>query len=101
MQNEPVQPELQFFADPAIDRLLGVVFNLAGEVQVLRDRLQILEAVLEQQQSIAPGAVDAFKPSGKLQQSLDADRGAYVKHLFDPMLGLAASRSISEVSGGN
>jgi len=101
MQNEPVQPELQFFADPAIDRLLGVVFNLAGEVQVLRDRLQILEAVLEQQQSIAPGALNAFKPSGELQRSLDADRSTYVKHLFDPMLGLAASRSITEVSGDN
>lgn len=100
MPDKPVQPELQFFTDPAVDRLLGVVFNLAGEVQVLRDRLQILEAVLEQQQSIAPGAVDAFKPSGELQLSLDADRSAYVKHLFDPMLGLAASRSVTGASRG-
>lgn len=100
MSDKPVQPELQFFADPAIDRLLGVVFNLAGEVQVLRDRLQILEAVLEQKECIASGAVDAFKPAAELQESLDADRAAYVKHLFDPMLGLAASRSVTEVSGG-
>jgi hypothetical protein len=100
MQNEPVQPELQFFADPAIDRLLGVVFNLAGEVQVLRDRLQILEAVLEQQHSIAPGAVNAHTASAQLQASLEAERAAYVKNLFDPMLGLAASRSVTGVCHG-
>jgi hypothetical protein len=97
MDNSGSQPELQFFADPAIDRLLGVVFNLAGEVQVLRDRLQVLEAVLEQQKGIAPGALDTFVPSPELQGRLDADRGAYVKHLFDPMLGLAASRSVTEL----
>jgi hypothetical protein len=97
MDEKTVQPELQFFADPAMDRLLGVVFNLAGEVQVLRDRLQILEAVLAGQQIIASDAVDGFVPSAELQARLDADRGAYVKHLFDPMLGLAASRSVMEL----
>jgi hypothetical protein len=99
MDDKTAQPELQFFADPAIDRLLGVVFNLAGEVQVLRDRMQLLEALLAQQDLITPGAVDAFVPGTPLQARLDADRAAYVKHLFDPMLGLAASRSVSGVTG--
>jgi hypothetical protein len=101
MNDKPAQPELQFFADPAIDRLLGVVFNLAGEVQVLRDRLQLLEAVLAGKGVIAADAVEGFVPAADLQARMDADRGAYVKHLFDPMLGLAASRSATGVSHGS
>lgn len=95
-----VRPELQFFSDPAVDRLMGVVFNMATELQVLRDRVQALEAVLVQQQGLAPGAVDAFVPPADMQARLDADRGALVKHLFDPLLGRAASRSVQEVSRG-
>lgn len=35
--------EQTFFADPALDRLLGVTMALAAEVYVLRNRLQALE----------------------------------------------------------
>ena len=41
-------PDLTFFPDPNVDRVLGVVLELAAEVYVLRDRLQTLERVLEQ-----------------------------------------------------
>lgn len=94
----PDQPELNFFTDPAIDRLLGVVFNLATELQVTRDRLQRLEAVLVERQGLAAEAVEQFVPGPALQARLDADRRDYVRHLLEPMLGRAASRSLS--SGG-
>ena len=38
--------EQTFFADPAIDRLVGMVFALTAEVHVLRDRLALLEDAL-------------------------------------------------------
>jgi hypothetical protein len=37
------RPEQTFFADPALDRLYGVVWALATEVYVLRDRVGLLE----------------------------------------------------------
>ena len=35
-------PEQSFFADPALDRAMGVIMALATEVYVLRDRLRAL-----------------------------------------------------------
>ena len=35
------------FPDPVSDKILGVVLALATEVWVLKDRLQLMEAVLE------------------------------------------------------
>ena len=36
-------PDLTFFRDPAVDRVLGVVLELAGEVYTLRERVRVLE----------------------------------------------------------
>ena len=36
-------PDLTFFRDPAIDRVLGVVMELAEEVYALRERVRVLE----------------------------------------------------------
>ena len=91
----PDQPELNFFIDPAIDRLLGVVFNLATELQATRDRLQRLEAVLVERQGLPAEAVEQFEPGPALQARLEADRRDYVRHLLEPMLGRAASRSMT------
>lgn len=41
------RPEQTFFPDPGLDRVSGVVMALATEVQVLRDRVQALEAPLD------------------------------------------------------
>ena len=36
-------PDLTFFPDPAVDRVLGVVMELAEEVYTLRQKLAALE----------------------------------------------------------
>lgn len=36
-------PDLTFFSDPAVDRILGVVMELAEEVYALRERVRALE----------------------------------------------------------
>ena len=87
------QSEQTFFADPAVDRLLSVVFSLAAEVHVLRDRLTLLESMLAER-----GVVDAAKlndavPEGALEARLGADRTALVRHLFEGLPGRLASKS--------
>ena len=95
-----LQLEQTYFPDPAADRLMGVVFNLAAEVQVLRDRVQVLEHLLEQKCVVARGAVDGFRGSEEAERAMAQDRRDYVRHLLEPVLGYAASRNDLESSHG-
>jgi hypothetical protein len=87
------RPEQTFFADPALDRLMGVVMALATEVYVLRDRLRALEARLAESGTLRPGALDA-DPSPEELAASAAEREAFVANLLEPLLGLEASKSL-------
>lgn len=69
----PPRPEQTFFADPAIDRLLGVTMALAAEVYVLRARLRALEARTD------ASAADAATP--------DEDAATFAARLLEPLRG--------------
>ncbi len=88
---EPSRPEQTFFADPAVDRVLGVVMALATEVYVLRDRVRAMEAQLT-----ARGALDGAEldrePDGAVLAASRADREAFVQHLMQPLLGQQVSK---------
>ncbi len=89
----PPAPEQRFFDDPATDRLMGVVFSLATELQVLRDRVAVLELQLEKTAGLQRTALDGFVPTQEQQAALTRDREAYVAHVLAPLLGQQASRS--------
>lgn len=96
MSTEPVvlpDAEQIFFADPAVDRLLGVLFTLSAEVHVLRDRLTLLEAELARSGAIDPARLDEARPEGELEARLHAQRSAFVRHLFESLGGRLASKS--------
>ncbi len=94
------QPEQTFFPDPAADRLMGVLFNLAAEVQVLRDRNRVLEDILRTKGLLKTGDIEAYRGDDAFEQALAADRRAYVRHLLEPVLGRAASRNDVEAGRG-
>lgn len=98
--NPPAQPEQTYFPDPSADRIMGVVFNLAAEVQVLRDRIRVMEHLLEAKGVLARSEIDAFRGSDEQEQSIAADRRDYVRHLLEPVLGRAASRNDLEAGRG-
>ena len=98
--NEARQMEQTYFPDPAIDRVMGVVFNLAAELQVLRDRVRVLEHLLEAKGVVAPGAIDSFRGTDEQEQAVAADRRAYVRHVLEPVMGRAASRNDVEANRG-
>lgn len=64
------RPEQTFFADPAIDRLLGVTMALAAEVYMLRERVRQL---------------DGAAASGDATPGEDA--AAFVARLLEPLRG--------------
>ncbi|HEY7608303.1 MAG TPA: hypothetical protein VIF14_03650 [Alphaproteobacteria bacterium] len=86
-------PEQTFFADPALDRAMGVIMALATEVYVLRDRLEALEAKLAESGVVAKAALDA-EPSPEALAAAARERAAFVAHLLEPLLGEAASKAL-------
>ena len=51
-----------FFDDPAIDKLLAMLMGLAGEVSVLRDRLDTVERLAEQNKLFTRTEVENYQP---------------------------------------
>jgi hypothetical protein len=93
MANARRDPEQAFFADPALDRAMGVIMALATEVYVLRDRLGALEAELERRGIVPKAALDA-EPTPESIAAASADRATFVAHLLEPLLGEAASKAL-------
>lgn len=94
------QPEQTYFPDPAVDRVMGVVFNLAAELQVLRDRVRVLEHLLEAKGVVARSAIDGWRGTSEQEQAIADDRRDYVRHLLEPIIGRAASRNDVEARRG-
>lgn len=87
------QAEQTFFADPAIDRLVGMVFALTAEVHVMRDRLALLEDALRQRGVVDIASLDSAIPAGALEARIAADRTALVQHVLEGLPGRLASKS--------
>ena len=51
-----------FFDDPAIDKLLAMLMGLAGEVSVLRDRLDTIERLAEQNKLFTRAEIENYQP---------------------------------------
>ncbi len=84
-------PEQTFFADPALDRAMGVVMALATEVYVLRDRLGAIEAKLAERGLLDPRALDD-EPAPEAVAAAARDRAAFADHVLQPLLGLQQSK---------
>jgi hypothetical protein len=64
-----------YFEDPATDRLLSIVMALAGEVSVMRERLDTVERLLEAKGSITRADIEAYVPD----KAAGAERGLLIK----------------------
>ena len=79
-----------------IDNLAKAVTTLARELWIVKDRLMILEAVLEKHGIHAADEIDAFVPDTALTKKLSANREELMQHLMqalNPKPGTEASLS--------
>lgn len=67
-----------YFDDPAVDKLLSITLALAGEVAVLRERLDSLERVLEARGIAVRDAVEDFRPDAVASAERDAWRERFL-----------------------
>ena len=90
-RDEPMS-EPAYFADPAIDRLMGFVYALSAEVWVLRDKVGRLEKVLEKSGVLVPGALETHVPDAAERAASTEDRRAFVAALMQNLEGLQISK---------
>jgi len=76
-------PDLTFFRDPTVDRVLGVVMELAAEVYVLRDRLHTVERLL--QHSLDLAELEGYEPTEAERAQRLAGRDALIARILAPM----------------
>ena len=68
----------RYFEDPAIDKVLSITMALAGELAVLRDRVDTIERLAEQGQSISRAAIDGYRPDEAVRAERDAWRDTFL-----------------------
>lgn len=52
----------RYFDDPATDRLLSIVMAVAGEVSVLKERLDTVERLLDAKGTISRADIETYRP---------------------------------------
>jgi len=68
----------RYFDDPAIEKALSITLALAGEVAVLRDRLDTIERLAERGKPFGPADVDAYVPDTAVRAERDTRRDAFL-----------------------
>jgi hypothetical protein len=77
-----VTKKTHLFEDPAMDTLLGVVISLGNEVWVMRDRMRIIENLLEAKGTISRADIEAYKPTPEEEEEIRKDNDAFMARLF-------------------
>jgi hypothetical protein len=70
------------FENPETDTLLGIVLSLGNEVYVLRDRMRIIEKMLEAKGTISRADIEAYKPTPEEEEEIRKDNDAFMARLF-------------------
>jgi len=65
-----------------MDILLGIVVSLGNEVYALRDRLRIIEMMLEAKGTISRADVEAYKPTPEEEEEIRKDNDVFIARLF-------------------
>ena len=79
-------PRHQYFEDPAITRLMGMVVALAGEVFVLKAQNERLHRTLKKKNVIGDEALTAVEEDKDLRQWLVRERDEFSKYLLMPLI---------------
>lgn len=71
-----------FFADPAVDRLLSLTMAVVGEVAVLRERLDTVERLLDAKGTISRADIEAYRPNRTAGEERGEMTRAYIARVM-------------------
>jgi hypothetical protein len=71
-----------FFPDPQVDKVLAITMALAGEVSVLRERLDTMERLLEAKGLLPRQEIEAYQPGEQAAAARERWRGEYLDRIL-------------------
>ena len=77
-----VVPTYHGLTDPEADKLFGVILSLGAEVWTLRDRMNLLEEVLESKGIDVKAAIDERARDNDRVPELERDRDAFMERFL-------------------
>ena len=82
-----------WLGDPMLDRMMNVIMGLAEELYVTRDRLQVMERVLESRGALTREELDRWQPDKRQQAEVLSDRDAFIQAILSRTLDKAPKES--------
>jgi hypothetical protein len=77
----PMDKKPTYLKPEDVDNLARVNTELLSELWVLRDRVTLLEHLLETKGVLQRAEIDALNPSGDLAKELETERHAYIERV--------------------
>jgi hypothetical protein len=77
----------QYFADPAVDKLLSITMTLAAELSVTRDRLDTVERLLAKRRVLARDEIERYAPDAVAEAEREARRQRYLDRVLRAVQG--------------
>ena len=71
-----------FFDDPQIDKVVGIVIALAGEVSVLRERIDTIERIAAAKGLFTQDDIEAYRPDEAVAAARGAWRAEYIERVL-------------------
>jgi hypothetical protein len=68
----------QYFDDPEVGKTLSIVLALAGEVSVMRDRMDTIERLLEAGAPLTRQTIDSYLPDESVRLEREARRQEFL-----------------------
>ena len=75
-----------WLGDEMLDRMMNVIMGLAEELYVTRDRLQVMERVLENRGALDCDELDRWKPDKDQEAEILRDRDAFIAAILSRAL---------------
>ncbi len=72
----------QFFSDPAVDQLHGMVMAMATEMAVLYERIDTMERIAGAKGVMLREELEHYRPDAEVQQEREAWRQRFLGRLF-------------------
>ena len=94
-----------FFDDPDVERVLSITMAVAGELAVLRQRLDSIESLLEERVGLTQKDIDEFVPNAAQEEARSRWYQEYLVRILrivqQEREALARSEEITSEEAGN
>jgi uncharacterized membrane protein YccC len=71
-----------FFDDPAVERVLSIAMAVAGELAVLRERLDTIERLLDEQGVVHKEDIEQFEPDPEAAEDRQEWHAKYIARIL-------------------